>query len=569
MNRTRRPIIVSSGLPPLRRNHFAGAAPVSDKKSIVRGAIVALSVVIMCGAIAGQLVHLAWIGQVDFTTSVTRVVATSFSRPDIVDRRGRLLATDVSLPSLYADPSRVRDVDRVVEYLGTIMPDIDRTVLRHDLSQRTRKFVWVRRGISPAVAQRIHDLGLPGLGFRNELRRAYPSGSLTGHVLGAVNVDNKGLSGLERYIDRVDGAEPVLGTMQSRKAPVQTSIDLGVQHALSDELRKAVRRYQAEAASGVVLDVDTGEVVAASSLPDIDPMQPAQIQDSTRYDRLTSGTFELGSIFKAFTIASALEAGVASPKTNINVATPLTDGRHVIRETHTNATSLSVADIFTRSSNVGTAKLALKVGAGQHRRFLETFGLLAPMETEIGTIAAPQVPEHWHRIQHITISYGHGLAVAPLQFAAAAGALLNGGYKIAPTFLRRGSMGPVEGAQVLSEKTSRQVRDLMRLNVTDPAGTGRSADVPGYSVGGKTGTAEVAGRSGYQKKTVISSFLGAFPMEQPRYVVLISIFEPTGNRASGGAITASRNAAPTTGRIIRRIAPLLNIAPTSAIAALN
>ncbi len=568
MTQSRRPVIITPGLPK-RRETVSWQRSGSEPKKRLRSAAITLSVVVMSTAIAGQLVRLAWVGRTGLTIAISNPIANSFARPDIVDRRGRLLATDVSLPSLYADPSRILDHNAVVEQLTNLMPDLNGPKLRADLSDRSRRFVWVRRGVSPTIAQHIHNLGFPGLSFKNELKRAYPAGKLAGHVLGAVNVDNKGVAGLEQYIDTEVGADPVLGTALSRKAPVQTSLDLGVQHALQDELKSAMRRYQAKGASGVVLDVETGEVMAAASLPGVDPMQPAQLQEPERQDRVTGGTYELGSIFKAFTVAMALEAGLVTAKTRLDVSKPLVDGRHTIRDGHGSGRPLSVTEIFTHSSNVGAGLLSLAAGPERHKRFLETFRLLGPIKTEAGLVAAPQSPEVWQRIQQITISFGHGIAVSPLQFAAAGAALVNGGRYHRPTFLRQGTVGPRDGQRVLSEATSRTMRKLMRLNVKDGAGTGRHANVPGYRVGGKTGTAEVAGRGGYKKKTVISSFFSAFPMDQPRYVVLVSIFEPTGNRASGGNITASRNAAPTTARVIERIAPLLNVAPRRALAVLK
>ena len=263
----------------------------------------------------------------------------------------------------------------------------------------------------------------------------------------------------------------------------------------------------------------------------------------------------------------ALEKGLVTTDTRLDVSQPLIDGRHTIHDAHGSGRPLTVAQIFTHSSNVGAGRLALAAGPERHKQFLERLQLLDPIKTEAGVVASPQAPKVWQRIQQITISFGHGMAVSPLQFAAAGAALVNGGRYHRPTFLRQRSIGPHDGERVLSEATSHTMRQLMRLNVTNAAGTGQRADVPGYRVGGKTGTAEMPGRGGYKKKAVISSFFGAFPMDQPRYVVLVSIFEPKGNRASGGAIAASRNAAPTTARVIERIAPLLNVAPRRALAA--
>ncbi|MCH9765407.1 MAG: penicillin-binding protein 2 [Alphaproteobacteria bacterium] len=535
----------------------------------MRALTVSLSVLAMSLAIAGQLVHLALAGQTSMTTTLSHPIANSFARPDIVDRHGRLLATDVAMPSLFADPSRVVDPNVVVEKLSELLPGLDREALRRKLSDRGRRFVWVQRGVSPAMAQQIHNLGLPGLSFKQELKRAYPAGRLAGHVLGSVNIDNKGLSGIEQHIDAVVGADPVLGAQRSRKAPVQLSLDVGVQHALDDELARALRRYQATAAAGVVMDVNSGEVIAAASIPGVDPMQPAQHQETRRRDRVAGGSYELGSIFKAFTVAMALEAGLVTVNTKLDVTKPLVEGRHTIRDGHGGGRPLSVAEVFTHSSNVGAGLLALAAGPKRQKLFLDNFRLLTPIKTEAGRVAAPQLPEQWQRIEQITIAYGHGMAVSPLQFAAAYSALVNGGSYVAPTFLRRVAGESVPRQRVLSHATSRKMRTLMRLNVTDRAGTGGRADVPGYRVGGKTGTAEVASVGGYKKKTVISSFSAAFPMDEPRYVVLVSVFEPKGNRNSGGAITASRNAAPTTGRVIRRIAPLLNVMPAGTVTALS
>ena len=450
MTQLRRPVIITPGLPK-RRQAASWQRTDGQQKKTFRSAVMTVSVVAMSTAIAGQLVHLAWLGQTGLTAAISNPIATSFARPDIVDRRGRLLATDVSLPSLFADPSRILDRNVVVEQLTKLMPDLNGAKLRADLSDRARRFVWVRRGVSPAIAQHIHNLGFPGLGFKNELKRAYPAGKLAGHVLGAVNVDNKGVAGLEQYIDTEVGADPVLGTDLSRKAPVQTSLDLGVQHALQDELKSAMRRYQSKGASGVVLDVETGEVMAAASLPGVDPMQPTELQDPERQDRVAGGTYELGSIFKAFTVAMALEAGLVTADTRIDVSKPLVDGRHTIRDGHGSGRPLSVTEIFTHSSNVGAGMLALAAGPERHKRFLDTFRLLSSMKTEAGGIAPPQAPKVWQRIQQITISFGHGMAVSPLQFAAAGAALVNGGRYHHPTFLRQKTVGPHEGERVLSE----------------------------------------------------------------------------------------------------------------------
>lgn len=527
--------------------------------------LVAMVVVALAfAAVAIQLIRLAVPGYFEMSASMSETVGQIYARPDIVDRNGRLLATDVEVYSLFADPAHVIDRDEVVEKLAGVFPDLNRDDLFKDLSDRSRRFVWIRRGLSPNIAQRVHNLGLPGLDFRRELRRAYPGGMLAGHVLGYVNIDNKGVSGIERYIDDKVGVEAVQGAALIDRAPVRLSIDMGVQHAVEVELEKALKEYKARGAAGVVLDVDTGEVVASASLPQVDPARPSMSLDATRIDKIASSTFELGSIFKTVTVATALEAGVVTPATVLDVRNPISAGGYTIKDLHSAGRPLSVAEVFIHSSNVGAAMLARKLGTNGMRTALRRLQLLGPMETEMGAIAPPQMPERWGEVENMTISYGHGLAVAPLQFAAAAATLINGGSQVFPTFIKR----PVEADRALipliSAQTSAQVRELMRRNVTDAHGTGKRAAVAGYEVGGKTGTAEIPGPGGYRKKKVISSFLAGFPMSHPKYLVLVLLFEPSPTAAARGEVLAALNAAPTTGRIISRIGPMLGVSTASS-----
>jgi cell division protein FtsI (penicillin-binding protein 3) len=510
--------------------------------------------------VAIHLLTLAFGHQSSVTLAVSEPVATSFSRPDIVDRNGRLLATDLEAPSIYADPGIVLDRDELVEKLSTVLPDIDSKELLKTLSDRSRRFVWVRRGVSPKIAQRVHDLGLPGLSFRYELKRAYPAGPLAGHVLGAVNVDNRGITGVEKYIDEKIGADPVHAAVLSTRAPVRLSLDIGVQHALEDELDDAEKTYRTKGAAGLVLNIKTGEVLASASLPRVDPTWPSQALDKSRLDRITGGTYELGSVFKTLTIAMAFDEGIAKPDTIIDVRKPLEVGRFTVTDYHSANRPLSVTEIFTHSSNIGAGMLALQAG-DKFESFLRKFDLLTPIKTEEGPVAAPQLPDKWGRASTITISYGHGLAVAPLQFAAAAATILNSGRPVHPTFLRRYDGDGPDEKPLVTQTTSREMARLMRLNVIGPDGTGKEADVPGYRVGGKTGTADVPGRGGYSSKSVISSFLGAFPMDDPQYLTFVILFDPKGTKETRGQHTAGYTAAPVTGRLIGRIAGQLGVAP--------
>jgi cell division protein FtsI (penicillin-binding protein 3) len=532
------------------------AAPLLASRSVI-----ALACVVVCfAAIAAQLLRLGLVGSPGTRTTAGEPAPHGWARPDIVDRNGRLMATDLAAHSLYADPQRVQDVDEAIEKLTAELPSLKASELRKLLADRGRRFVWVARALSPRQAQRIHDMGLPGLGFRTELRRLYPLGTLAGHVLGAVNLDNRGLAGIERMLDDKGLIEPARDAQRSAKPPVRLSLDIGAQHAVAEELKRALTQYGAGAAAALVLDARTGEIVVAVSLPELDPADPAALLDAAKLDRLIAGTFELGSIYKILTIALALEYGIADLDTIYDVRKPLGAGGHIIKDPYPQGRPLTAREIFLYSSNVGSGMLALQAGAGRQRAFLERLGLLEPMRTEAGPVAPPQLPKTWARTQTITIAYGHGLAVAPLQFAAAAAAVVNGGEKVVPTFLARGD-APANRERVVSEATSTSLRELMRLGVTHAAGTGRRAEAEGYGVGGKTGTAEMPGRGGYQEKAVVASFLGAFPMEAPRYLTFVLLFEPQGTSETGGRITAGVNAAPVTARIVERIAPILGVRP--------
>jgi cell division protein FtsI (penicillin-binding protein 3) len=526
-----------------------------------RAFCVVLALVLAFGAIGAQLVRLALKGQIETRVSMSRPLAETYWRPDILDRHGRLLATDVEAPTLYADPALIVDVDEVAERLSHVLGDLDSSELRRVLGDRTRRFVRLRRGLSPALAQQIHDLGLPGLAFRNEPKRVYPNGVLAGHVLGHVNVDNQGTSGLERYVDETVGVETAQSPLGGNQLPaVETSLDLAVQHGLEQELRGAVERFRAKGAAALILDVNTGEVLAAASLPELDPSRRTQSLDPVRLDKVTGGAFELGSIFKAVTVAMALESGTATLGKVYDVRAPLKVGAYTIRDLHPQGRPLSVREIFIHSSNVGAGMMALELGAARQRDHLARLGLTEPMRSETGPVAPPRLPDHWGRAETITISYGHGIAVAPIQFAAAAATLINGGWRVRPTFRKVEAPNALR-ERVLRPETSAAVREIMRRNVILPQGTGRRAEVPGYEVGGKTGTAELPGRGGYRGNAVIASFLAAFPMSAPRYLVLVMLHEPEPAEGTGGRITAGVNAAPLAGEIIARVAPLLDVLP--------
>jgi cell division protein FtsI (penicillin-binding protein 3) len=544
-------------------HRFGQSVPADGKRARRRTLLVLCGVLAAFTAIGGRLVLLALRGGPEIRLTMSEPLARSWARPDIVDRNGRLLATDVPMHSLYADPLQILDVDEVVEKLAVTLPGLDAGELRKALADRSRRFAWVARSLSPLQAQRVHNLGLPGLAYRMELKRNYPLGALAGHTIGTVNVDNRGTAGIERMLDETSQGDATQGPGRTQRAPVRLALDIGVQHALAEELQQALGRYRAPAAAGVVLDANTGEVMAAVSLPQADPARPGDWLDASRTDQLTGGTYELGSIFKTLTVAMALEHGTADLDKVYDVRQPLVVGPYTITDLHPLGRPLTVREVFLHSSNVGAGMLALEVGRDRQRAFLARLGLLDSMRTEAGPMAAVQLPKQWGKAETVTISYGHGLSVAPMQFAASFAALVNGGMAVTPTVLAKGEDGAAkpERARVISAATSAKLREVLRLNVSSTVGTGRRADADGYRVGGKTGTAEMPGRGGYQQKSVISSFVAAFPMDAPQYVTLVLLFEPQTGEGAADHITAGLNAAPVTGRIIERIAPLLGVLP--------
>jgi len=379
-------------------------------------------------------------------------------------------------------------------------------------------------------------------------------------VVGYVNVDNKGLAGIEKFID--DNPQLAMSSPENAVGgeAVTLSLDLGVQHVVREELAKAMATYRAKAAAGVVIDVHSGEVIALVSLPDYDPNHREQALDNDRFNRMSSGVYEMGSVFKVFTAAAALDAGSATLRSSYDASQPLHVASFTIEDFHAQRRRLTVPEIFIYSSNIGAAKMALDLGIDRHRAFLGKLGLLSRLSTEIGESASPIVPNPWERLNTITIAYGHGLSVTPLQVAAAALPLVNGGFAVTPTFLPRSRMAALrEAPSVVKPSTSEEMLSLMRLNVLK--GTGKRADAEGYRVGGKTGTAEKVVGHHYEGSSLLASFLSVFPTDAPEYLVLVMLDEPQRVAESDNQATAGLNAAPTTGRIVERIAPILGVAP--------
>jgi cell division protein FtsI (penicillin-binding protein 3) len=525
---------------------------------------VGLAIIAFAAVYSIIAVRLVMFAVVSDSRTAHRIVsgdAIATARPDILDRNGEVLATDVPVPSLYAEPRRLIDVDEAEELLTADLPDLDATELRERLSSK-RGFVWLKRDITPEQQGEIYRQGLPGIGFLNENKRDYPNGAEVSHLLGAVNIDNQGIAGIEKWLDGQGlQALHMAGLAADRlQTPVQLAVDLRVQHALRDELVKARTKFSAIAAAGVVLDVRTGEIISMVSEPDFDPNNPREALDPTRINRLTTGVYEMGSTFKAFTVAMALDSGKVSLKSTFDAHNPMHYGKFDIHDFEPQQRALSVPEIFTYSSNIGAAHIAMSMGIDAHKAFLKKMGQLDRLRTELPESAQPIVPKRWGELNTITIAFGHGLSVAPLQAVMGVAALMNGGILLPPTFLKRTEAeAQALGKRVIKPETSMMMRYLMRLNVEK--GTASKADVPGYYIGGKTGTADKVVFGRYSNTKVLTDFMAVMPADQPRYLLLIMLDEPHPTPESHGFKTSGWNAVPTGGAVVARIAPLLGIQP--------
>lgn len=507
------------------------------------------------GAIGGRLVYLGMLEPEEGNGPASRVTAT---RPDIVDRNGEVLATDIKTASLFAEPRRIVDADEVIEKLSTVLPDIEVEQTYHKLKSGTG-FVWLKRQLTPKQQSDIMALGIPGIGFRTEKRRFYPGGPTASHILGLTNIDNQGISGLEKYIDDQGLADLQAIGLAGSLEPVRLSLDIRVQHIVRDELVRAMEKYHAIAAGAVVLNAKTGEVVAMASLPDYDPNNPFNAHEKDRLNRMSAGAYEMGSTIKSFTTAMALDSGKVTLDSTFDATRPITIGRQTIRDFHGKGRVLTVPEVFIYSSNIGSAREADVVGIEGHREFLKRIGLLDRMQTELPEVARPTEPRVWKKVHSITISFGHGMSTTPLQTAVGAAALMNGGKLMPPTFLpRTQAQADAIAVQVIKEKTSEDMRYLYRLNAEK--GSGRRAEVAGYRVGGKTGTAEKVVNGRYASDKRFNAFLAAFPMDDPQYIVLSIVDEPKPEKPGMGA-TSGLNAAPVVANIIRRSGPLLGVKP--------
>ncbi|MCO8145955.1 penicillin-binding protein 2 [Rhodovulum tesquicola] len=487
-------------------------------------------------------------------------------RADIVDRNGNILATNLATHALYAQPPHMIEPARVARELAQIFPDLDEQRLLADFTGE-RKFLWIKRRLSPEQMQKVHDIGDPGLLFGPREMRLYPNGRLAAHVLGGSGFGREGVSSAE-VVGRAGVEQAFDGWLRDPAnggAPLRLSLDLTVQAAVERVLAGGMRLLNAKGATAILMDVNTGEVISMVSLPDFDPNERPRLptqgdpSDSPLFNRAVQGVYELGSTFKTFTIAQALEEGIVSPRTVIDTKGPMVWGRYRIRDFRNYGPELSVTDVLVKSSNIGTARLAQRIGAERQRAFLDRLGFLetVPLELVEAPTGKPLLPPRWTDISMLTISYGHGLSASPMHLAAGYATLANGGFRVTPTLLAGGGK---PGERVVSAETSAAIRSMLREVVSH--GTATLADVEGYSVGGKTGTADKPKRTGgYHKDKVLATFAAIFPSDAPRYVLVVTLDEPEDTSGSEPRRTAGWTAAPVAGEIIRRAAPLLGLRP--------
>ncbi|WP_096786500.1 penicillin-binding protein 2 [Rhodobacter sp. CZR27] len=492
-------------------------------------------------------------------------------RADITDRSGRILATNLLTHSLYAHPREMVDPVRVARELAQIFPDLD----EKDLLKRFtdgRRFLWVRKKLSPEQMQQVHDIGDPGLLFGPREMRLYPNGRLAAHVLGGTSFGAEGVHSAE--VIGTAGIEKALDARLRDPAmagePLTLSLDLTVQAATTEILGAGMKMMNAKGATAILMEAATGEIVALASLPDFDPndrpapltVKDADPGDSPLFNRAVQGVYELGSTFKIFTVAQALELGLVNPQTLVDANAPMRWGRFLIKEfkNHNYGPMLSATDVIVKSSNVGVARLALQIGGLRQQAFLKSLGFFDPTPVELveAPYARPLVPTRWPEITTITTSYGHGLAASPMHLAAAYGAIANGGIAVKPTLVHQENRPPA--ARVMRPEVARAALDMLRQVVT--RGTATYGDVDGYEVAGKTGTADKPNpRGGYHHDKVVNTFASIFPASNPQYVLIVTLDEPVETSGPEPRRTAGYTAVPVAAEIIRRTAPLLGLRP--------
>ena len=509
---------------------------------------------IVYSVIAGRLTMLSLMSDAseNAPSSVASGDATTTSRADIVDRNGTVLATSLPLFSLCADARKVIDPDDAARKLLSVLPDLDRDRLAENL-HGSKHCVVLKRHLTPRQYYAINKMGIAGLEFNPDEGRTYPAGNVTAHVLGYTDIDNKGIAGLERSLN---------ARLQEKPEPVVTTLDLRLQTIMRGALSDAIQNFHALGGAGIVMDTTNGEILALVSLPDFDPMHAGNADDNALFNRATLGVYEMGSTFKIFNTALALDSGLVKVGERFDTTHPLEVGRRKIHDFHPSDHDLNVAEIFMESSNIGSARMAMRFGSARQRAFLEHLGLLEKTPLELPEIGMPLAPSasNWGDAATMTVAFGHGVSVNAVQLVSAAATIVNDGLTVKPTLLKKdGPSVKTTQDRLVSPRTAALMRALMRLVVTH--GTAKQADVEGYVVGGKTGTADKLSGRTYSANARLSSFLGVFPLNAPRYIVFALLDDPKGNAKTHGFATGGWTAAPVVGKVIAQIGPLLGLSP--------
>src|SRR6185437_2022176 len=557
-------VMTDSEAPPIS---LTGARKYRGDLTRTRIRWVIVGLVLIFAVVGGRLVQL---GMVVTDTSIegqSREAITA-SRPAILDRNGLEMAVDIRVPSLFAEPRRIIDVDDAVEKLRTVLPDLDPRWLRNKLSG-DKGFVWIKRELTPEIEDRIYQLGIPGLDFLTESKRFYPGGPEASHILGSVDIDNKGIGGIEEYMDRQGLAQlQSVGIARGQNLkPVHLTIDMRVQHVMREKLLDALTRYKAKAAAAVMIDVKTGEVIGLVSLPDFDPNNPSSMiapydgEPRMRFNRITAGKYELGSTFKTITIAGALDSGAVKMTDRFDARFGVRFGRFTITDFHGQNRILTVPEVYKYSSNVGAIHIMQQWGKDNFRAFMTKVGFDDPLPIELPEKTTSYIPKKFADVTAATAAFGHGISITPLHMAAAMAAFINDGVYEPPTiYMRSPQQVQALGKRLISSKTSVEIRELMRLNALEGSGTVMDRQAQGYRVGGKTGTAEKVVNGRYSASKDFNVFASAFPMDDPKYAMVVIIDEPHREGPTTGD-TAGWNAGKTTGMIVAGVAPMLGIAP--------
>ncbi len=494
-----------------------------------------------------RLVSLMVLGDSQDSKSSRKSSYMGVVRADIVDRNGEVLATNLKTGSLYAKANQLLDAEEAAKKLSKLFPDLSYESL-YKKFQSQKSFVWIKRNLTPKQQAAVYQLGIPGIYFQQEERRVYPHGSLTSHLLGLTDIDQNGISGLEKAFDHL---------LKQEKNPLQISLDIRIQHVMHEELQKAIQKFHAIRGNGVLISVETGEILAMVSLPDFDPNKPIPANSDVTFNSNTLGVYEMGSIFKTFAFAMSLDSGKVTIKDSFDATKPLRIGRFSITDHRGKNRVLTVPEMFMYSSNIATGKMVMEIGPAYQKMFMKKLGFFEPVKIELPETGRPLLPGRWENTEMITISYGYGLAVTPLHVVRAIAAMVNGG--VLKNLSLVPNAAPDEGVRVIQEKTSELMRRLLYLGAQK--GTARKANAPGYLVGGKTGSANKKIQGGYQKKDHLASVVAAFPMINPKYVLLVTLDSPKPTKDTFGYATGGWTAAPVAKEVIFRMAPLLGIMP--------